>query len=180
MQPRIAAAFCVLAVSGLLCAVAAPSAFAKSKPPVAEKSAGGSEKSVVLAAKKKKKSAAKTRRSKVATKSAPVTKPEPRTPSDKQDCIAIAQAFYRDAGSRSRRAKQSIPDGFIRVISKLSELCGEEEFDKAKTSMDWMDACLRDLAGDRKTGACSSDESLLCAVDPQSKACTANGRVAEH
>ena len=179
MQPRIAAAFCVLAVSGLLCAVAAPSAFAKAKPPAAEKSAAGGEKRVVVAAKKNKKAAVKARNSKVATKSAPVTKPEPRTPTDKQDCIAVAQAFYRDAGARARRAKQSIPDGFIRVISKLSELCGEEEFDKARMSIDWMDACLQNLGGDPKTRLCSSHESLLCAVDPQSKACTANGRVAE-
>lgn len=179
MQPRIAAAFCVLAVSGLLCAVAAPSAFAKAKPPAAEKSAAGGEKRVVVAAKKNKKAAVKARNSKVATKSVPVTKPEPRTPTDKQDCIAVAQAFYRDAGARARRAKQSIPDGFIRVISKLSELCGEEEFDKARLSIDWMDACLQNLGGDQKTGLCSSHESLLCAVDPQSKACTANGRVAE-
>ncbi|MGE3871296.1 MAG: hypothetical protein AB7F51_17565 [Pseudorhodoplanes sp.] len=134
----------------------------------------------MVVAAKKKKSAAKPRKSRVATKSAPVAKPEPRTPTDKQDCIAIAQAFYRDAGARSRRAKQSIPDGFIRVISKLSELCGEEEFDKARMSIDWMDACLQNLAGDQKTGLCSSHESLLCAVDPQAKACTASGRVAEH
>ena len=175
MQPRIAAAFCVLAVSGLLCAVAAPSALAKSTPPVAEKSGAGGKKHVIVAAKKNKKAAAKTRRSKVATKSAPVTKPEVRTPTDKQDCIAVAQAFYRDAGSRARGAKQSIPDGFIRVISKLSELCGEEEFDKARMSIDWMDACLQNLAGDLKTKFCSSHESLLCAVDPQAKVCTANG-----
>jgi hypothetical protein len=180
MQPgsRIAAAFCVLAVSGSLCAVAAPSALAKSNPPVAEKSARGGTDHVVVAAKKKKKSAAKARRSKVATKPAP--KPEPRTPTDKQDCIAVAQAFYREAGRLSKKTKQSTPQGFTRVISKLSELCGEEEFDKARISLDWMDACLQDLAGKQQAKLCSSDENLLCTVDPQSKSCLASGRLAEH
>jgi hypothetical protein len=181
MQPgsRIAAAFCVLAVSGSLCAFAAPSAFAKTQPTVAEKSGGGKS-HVVVAAKKKKKAVTKTRKSKAAVKRAPATKPEPRTPTDKQDCIAVAQAFYREAGRLSKKTNQDTPKGFVRVISKLSELCGEEEFDKARVSLDWMDACLQDLAGKQQAKLCSSHESLLCTLDPQSKSCLASGRVAEH
>jgi hypothetical protein len=173
----MAAAFCVLAMTGSLCAAAAPSAPGKSKPPVAQKGASGKENAIVLA-KRKKRSASKSRKSKVATKSQPLPAPEPRTPTDKHECIAIAQAFYRDAGSRARRAKKSIPDGFIRVVSRLDELCGEEEFDKARISIDWMHTCLEDLSKGQKAGVCSSDDNLVCAVATQNT-CTSRGRVAE-
>lgn len=178
MQPRLsmAAAFCLVAVSALLCTVATPAAFAK--PSVVEKSSAGGKKATV--ASKSKKFTAKKRKPKVAATREPAAKPEARTPTDKQDCISVAQAYYRAAGRLSKQAKQDTPKGFIRVVSKLSELCGEEEFDKARTSIDWMDACLRDLAGNREAKLCSSHENLLCSVDPQSKECLATGRVAEH
>ncbi len=185
MQPRcfIAAAFCVLAVFGLLCAAGTLPALAKSA--VAEKSGGKKQTAVASHGKKqtaaasKKKSAAKKSRSSVTVKREPATNPEPRTPTDKQDCIAAAQAFYEEAGKRARGMKQAIPEGFIRVVSKPDEFCGEEEFDKARASIDWMDTCLKDLADNHKTGFCSNSSGLSCAVDPQVKACTANGRLAE-
>ena len=177
MQPRswMAAAFCMLAVLALLCAVATPSAFAAAKPAAVEKSGVGGKKQAAIASKKKK-SAAKKPESKVAR--VPATDAVPRTPTDKQDCIAVAQAFYVQAGATSRRINQSVPQGFVRVVSKLSELCGEEEFDQARTSIDWMDTCLKDFASNQKTGVCSTSESLICAVDPRSKAC-AGERLAE-
>jgi len=182
MQPRwiLAAACCWLAVSAFLCTAAAPSAFAK--PSVVEKSSAGGKKATVTSKKKKKGLAAKKRKSKSAAKSAaksvPAAKPEPRTPTDKQDCIAVAQAYFREAGRLSKQTKQDTPRGFVRVISKLSELCGEEEFDKARTSIDWMDGCLRDFGDKQKDGFCASDAHLLCTVDPESKSCATNGKVA--
>jgi hypothetical protein len=171
----IAAAFCVFAVAGLLCAGATTSAFAAAhKPATAEKYGG---KKQAAATSKKKESAKRSKTKAVSKRDLP--NPEPRTPTDKQECIAVAQAFYVEAGAISRRVKQSIPQGFTRVISKLNELCGEEEFDLARTSIDWMDSCLKDFARDQKAGVCSTSEALVCAVDPRAKACVATERLAE-
>jgi hypothetical protein len=108
-----------------------------------------------------------------------VSIPQPRTPVDKHDCIATAQVFYERAGTLARRTKQSIPQGFERVIAKLDEYCGEEEFEKARTSLDWMSTCLQNLAGSEKAASCSMNGSYLCALDAQSDACVL-GRRAEH
>jgi hypothetical protein len=153
-----------------------PSAFAK--PSAVEKSSAGGKKATVTSKKKKKGLAAKKRKSKSAAKSAPAAKPEPLTPTDKQECIAVAQAYFREAGRLSKQTRQDTPRGFIRVISKLSELCGEEEFDKARTSIDWMDGCLRDFGDKQKDGFCATDAHLLCTVDPEAKSCLTNGKVA--
>ena len=74
---------------------------------------------------------------------------------------------------------RSIPDVFIRVVSKLDEFCGEEEFEKARVNIDWMNTCLQNLPSDPKTAACSNGGDQFCAVDPQSKACTAGEKRAE-
>src|SRR3974390_423246 len=80
---------------------------------------------------KHKSSPSKKDKSTVAAKEEAIAITEPRTPVDTQDCIAQAQAFYKRAGATAKRAKQSIPQEFEHVISKLDEFGGEEEFDKA-------------------------------------------------
>jgi hypothetical protein len=95
----------------------------------------------------------------------------PRTPVDKYDCIAVSQAFYEQATSLSSRTKQAIPREFERVVSKLDEFCGEEEFEKARISIDWMDLCLKNFTKDDKSGFCSRNKNYFCAIDPQSDGC---------
>jgi len=90
---------------------------------------------------------------------------------DKDDCITVAQAFYEQAEATWRRAKQSVPQEFKRVTSSLDELCGEEEFEKARISIDWMNACLQEVAKDAKSDACSRSKQYFCAIDARSEAC---------
>jgi hypothetical protein len=137
----IAAASCVFAVAVSLWTGATPCAFAATHKPAAAETSGGKRQ----AAASSKKKSAKQSKPKVGSKGDRPS-PDPRTPIDKQECIADAQAFYVEAGTISRRTKQSMPQGFTRVISKLNELCGEEEFDQARTTIDWMDNCLKDFA----------------------------------
>ena len=167
---------------GSSCVVATSPAIAKHKPANVEKHASGAgakRHASATSKQKQKSSAAKREESIAAAKQEPVETLQPRTPTDKQDCIAVAQSFYGRAGTLSRRGNRAIPDVFIRVVSKLDEFCGEEEFDKARISIDWMNTCLQNLSSDPKTAACSNSENNFCAVDPQSKACTAGEKRAE-
>ena len=95
----------------------------------------------------------------------------PRTPNDKDECITLSQAFYEQGQAVSRRAKQTLPREFVRVASDLDRFCGEEEFDKARVSINWMNACLQNLGKDSKSESCSRDKTYLCAIDAQSDAC---------
>jgi len=107
-------------------------------------------------------------------KEKPIVAPAPRTPADKADCIALSQAFYGHAKVVTRRAKQSIPREFIRVVSDLDEFCGEEDFDKARVTIDWMDTCLKNFSKDDKSASCSRSKSYFCAIDPRSDGCLTN------
>jgi hypothetical protein len=102
-----------------------------------------------------------------------VEKPNPtaRTPVDKHDCIALSQAFYQQAKSLSVRTKQTMPKEYERVASNLDEFCGEEDFDKARISIDWMDTCLQNFTKDYKLEFCSRTQSYFCAIGPQSDGC---------
>jgi hypothetical protein len=169
---------CVLAVLSLLaasCVVAASSAVAKHRSSAVAKSSVAAKHKSSVAVKRHRSAAAKKQKSKeqkssvVAAKEEQLITPRPRTPLDKHDCIAVAQAFYEQAGTLSRRKKQTIPREFERVISKLDEFCGEEEFEKARISIDWMNTCLQNL--NYKTEFCSRNGSYFCAVDPQSDSC---------
>src|SRR6201999_3438099 len=135
----------------------------------AEKHASGAAaKRHASASKQKQKSSPAKREKEIASaKPEPVAILEPRTPTDKQDCIAVAQAYYGRAGTVFRRTSKGIPDVFIRVVSKLDEFCGEEKFDKARVSIDWMNTCLQNYSSDPKTAACSNSEGQFCAVAPQ-------------
>jgi hypothetical protein len=94
--------------------------------------------------------------------------PVARTPASKGECIVSAQAFYRYAKSLSRKKK--IPREFIRVVSDLDESCGEEDFTKARISIDWMSGCLKNFSV-RENQACSRHKDYLCAMNAKSDAC---------
>jgi hypothetical protein len=96
---------------------------------------------------------------------------ESHTPVDKHDCIDVSQAFYRRAANVAARAKHGIPKEFERVASNLDVFCGEEEFDKARVSIDWMNTCLQNFAQDSKLGYCSRTKDYFCAIDPGSEGC---------
>ena len=95
----------------------------------------------------------------------------PRTPNDKDECITLSQAFYEQGQAVSRRTKQSLPREFVRVASDLDQFCGEEEFEKARISINWMNACLQNLSKESKSESCSRDKTYLCAIDAQSDGC---------
>jgi hypothetical protein len=94
----------------------------------------------------------------------------PRTPNDKDECITLSQAFYEQGQSVYRRMKQSLSREFVRVATDLDRFCGEEEFDKARISINWMNACLQNLSKDSKE-SCFRDKAYLCAIDSQSDGC---------
>jgi hypothetical protein len=171
---RITVVLCVLAASGSLCVSATSSVAAKHKPSVAAKhkpSVAAKHKPSVAAKHKRHKSSAGAKRKSSAVAKWETVTPTPRTPVDKYDCITVSQAFYGQATSLSSRTKQTIPQEFERVISKLDEFCGEEEFEKARISIDWMDTCLKNFTKDYKLGFCSRNKSYFCAIDPQSDGC---------
>jgi hypothetical protein len=165
-------ALCVLAALASLWVCATSSIAARHKPSVVAKH----HKSSAVAKHKHKSSAVskhKSHKSSVVAKQESVTR-TPRTPVDKYDCIAVSQAFYEQAETLSRRSKQAIPQEFERVVSKLDELCGEEEFEKARISIDWMDTCLQNFTKDYELRFCSRNKSYFCAIDPQSDGCLQN------
>jgi hypothetical protein len=96
---------------------------------------------------------------------------ETYTPVDKHDCIDVSQAFYRRAAKVAGRSKQGIPKEFERVAANLDVFCGEEEFDKARVSIDWMNTCLQNFTQDSKMGYCSRNKEYFCAIDPGSESC---------
>jgi hypothetical protein len=104
-------------------------------------------------------------KSSVVAKQKSVT-PTPRTPVDKNDCVTLSQAFYGQAKTLSRQTKQIIPREFERVASNLDEFCGQEDFGKARISIDWMNTCLQNFTKDYKLGFCSRNKSYFCAIDP--------------
>ena len=168
---------CLIAGPSFVCLFETSPAIAKQKSTVVKTDRKFNivkkNKSVTDRNKKQKSFPAKRRKSIVSAEEEAHTILEVRTPVDKHDCIAAAQVFYVRAQSLARRTKQTIPQEFQRVVFKLDELCGEEEFDKARLSIDWMSRCLENLGKDNKV--CSRNESHLCAIDPLSKACIASG-----
>jgi hypothetical protein len=90
------------------------------------------------------------------------------TPIDKAECIAMSQALYGRAKKLSRGKKNGIPKEFTQVVTNLNESCGEEEFARARVSIDWMDTCLKNFSKDE---FCSRDKIYFCAIDPRSAGC---------
>jgi hypothetical protein len=136
------AALCILAALGSLCVLANSSVAAKQ---------------------------AKHRSVATTAKQEPV--PTDRTPRNKDDCLAVAQALYKQAKTLSQRTKQVVPREFARVASNLDQSCGEEDFDKAWISIEWMNGCLNNFRKDYELGFCSRNEGYLCAISPQSDGC---------
>jgi hypothetical protein len=97
--------------------------------------------------------------------------PTDRTPTNKDDCLAVAQALNERAKTLSKRTKQGVPREFTRVASNLDESCGEEDFEKAWISIEWMNGCLNNFTKDYELGFCSRNEGYFCAISPRSEAC---------
>src|ERR1700757_2828033 len=93
------------------------------------------------------------------------------TPTSKGDCLAVSETLYRNAERLSKRKKQIIPREFARVAANLDEFCGEENFEKARISIDWTNTCLKNFTKDYKLGFCSRNKNYFCAVYPQSEGC---------
>jgi hypothetical protein len=182
-MPRAAYVFVsifLLAGSASHCLVATSSAIAKQKSTVVKKDKKSSiakkEKNdrSVAARKNQKSFVTKNRKSIVSTKEEARVIPPVRTPVDKHDCIAAAQAFYAKAQTLAGQTKQIVPQEFHRVVSKLDEFCGEEEFEQARIGINWMNLCLENFAGDKKAQFCSTNKSYFCAIDTQASACIAS------
>ena len=155
-RPRMAAALCFVAVASL-CVVATESDAARYR--------SGKHRSVTT----------KPRPAAPAAKE----KPKPavatdQTPTNKNDCLTVSQTLYERAEALSKRAKQSVPREFTRVASNLDESCGEEDFDKARISIDWLNTCLANYTKDYSLGFCTRDKSYFCAINPRSDACLQN------
>jgi hypothetical protein len=151
-NPRITVAFCFLA-AGSLCVFATSSDAAKHRSSGVAKHRAAKQRSVTPTPKQK---------AVVATDA---------TPTNKNDCIAVAEALYGQAKTLSKRTKQIIPREFTRVTSNLDESCGEEDFDKARISIDWMNTCLENYTKDYSLGFCTRDKTYFCAINPRSDAC---------
>ncbi len=97
--------------------------------------------------------------------------PTHRTPTNQNDCLAVAQALNYKAKTLSKRTKQGIPREFTRVASDLSASCGEQDFGKAWISIEWMNGCLNNFTKDYELGFCSKNEGYSCAISPRSDGC---------
>ncbi len=97
--------------------------------------------------------------------------PTHRTPTNQNDCLAVAQALNDKAKTLSKRTKQGIPREFTRVASDLDTSCGEQDFGKAWISIEWMNGCLNNFTKDYERGFCSKNEGYSCAISPRSDAC---------
>jgi hypothetical protein len=151
-NPHMAAAICFLA-AGSLCVFATSSEAAKRSSAAAKHKSVAKQRSVTPTPKQK-----------------PVIQTD-RTPTNKNDCLAVAQTLYEQAETLSKRAKQSVPREFKRVASNLDESCGEEDFGKAWISIEWMNGCLNNFNKDAELGFCTRNEGYLCAISPRSDAC---------
>ena len=101
----------------------------------------------------------------------PTALPTHRTPSNQNDCLAVAQALNYKAKTLSKRTKQGIPREFTHVASDLDTSCSEQDFGKAWISIEWMNGCLNNFTKDYGLGFCSKNEGYSCAISPRSDAC---------
>ena len=143
-RPRMAAALCFVAVLASLCLVATELDAARYR--------SGKHRSVTT----------KPRPAAPAAKE----KPKPavatdQTPTNKNDCLTVSQTLYERAEALSKRAKQSVPREFTRVASNLDESCGEEDFDKARISIDWLNTCLANYTQRLQLGVLHQRQKLF-------------------
>ncbi len=164
---RLIAAVCLLAVAGVLCTSAtSPAAARHRSAAIAKKASVGAK----HAARHRSGRHSRGGKHKGDVAKLEAVSPEPRTPTDKADCISVSQAYYERAQSLGVRNRHGIPKDFERVVSNLDQFCGEEEFDKARITIDWMDTCLKNFDKDSE-GSCSRSKSYFCAIDAASDAC---------
>jgi hypothetical protein len=102
--------------------------------------------------------------------------PTERTPTNRNDCLAVAQALNDKAKTLSKRTKRGIPREFARVASDLDASCGEQDFGKAWISIEWMNGCLNNFTKDYELGFCSKNEGYSCALSPRSDGCVDSRR----
>jgi hypothetical protein len=68
--------------------------------------------------------------------------------------------------------EQTVHPARIRAsYSKLDEFCGDEDFEKARISIDWMNTCLKNFSRDYNLEFCSRNMSYFCAIGAQSDGC---------
>jgi hypothetical protein len=96
------------------------------------------------------------------------------TPRNKSECFAVAQTLNERAKKLAHQTKQGAPREFARVASDLDHSCGEENFNKAWISIEWMNGCLQNFTKDRELGFCSRNEGYACAINPRSEPCPKN------
>ncbi len=164
---RLIAAVCLLALAGLVCTSATSPVAAKRHSTSVGKASGGAR----HAARHRSGKHARGSKHKSDEAKLEAVSLEPRTPTDKADCIRVSQAYYERAQSMGVRTRHGIPKEFERVVSNLDQFCGEEEFDKARISIDWMDTCLKSFDKDSDPGLCSRKKSYFCAIDSASDVC---------
>jgi hypothetical protein len=167
-RARLIAAVCLLAVAGMLCMSATSPVAAKHRSIAAANKASAGAKH---AAKHRSSRHARGGKQKRDVAKLDAVSPEPRTPTDKADCITVSQTYYERAQSLGVRTRHGIPKEFERVVSNLDQFCGEEEFEKARVSIDWMDTCLKNFDREAELGFCSRSKSYFCAIDSVSGAC---------
>ena len=81
----------------------------------------------------------------------------------------------RAGGSALKRAKQSVPREFTRVASNLDESCGEEDFDKARISIDWLNTCLANYTKITAWGSAPETKAIFAQSIPgQTLVCRTN------
>ena len=93
------------------------------------------------------------------------------TPGNKNECFAVAQILNEQVTRLSQQIKRNIPSEFTRVASDLNHSCGAEDFNKAWTSIYWINGCLDNFTKDAELGFCSRNEGYACALNPRSDAC---------
>jgi hypothetical protein len=105
--------------------------------------------------------------------------PTDRTPTNRNDCLAVAQALNDKAKTLSKRTKQGLPREFIRVASDLDVSCGEQDFAKAWISIEWMNGCLNNFTRITSWGSARKTKATLAhLVHGQTVAWTADDRCA--
>ena len=112
------------------------------------------------------------------TKSKPATPtarqesvPTDRTPTNKNDCEAIARTLNDRVKSLSKTADRLSRRSLRASPPDLARSCDEADFAKAWISIEWMNGCLDNFAKSPELGFCSKNEGYSCAINPKSENC---------
>jgi hypothetical protein len=83
------------------------------------------------------------------------------TPRNKNECLAVAHKLNDQAKMMSRQTKRAVPPEFTSVGSDLGRSCGQEDFNKAWISIEWMNGCLNNFTKDAELGFCLKTKATL-------------------